>query len=61
MQCAKPLEPIELEKLQHNKTFILVDVKKAFFSFLSRSQEEIQTLLYEMRDGAVGKVGLKCS
>ncbi|CAG2232810.1 FASN [Mytilus edulis] len=56
LQCAKPLEPLELEKLQHNKTFILVDVKKAFFSFLSRSQEEIQTLLYEMRDGAVGKL-----
>ena len=61
LQCAKPLESLEMEKLQHGKTLILVDVKKAFLSFLSRSEEEIQTLLFGMRDGAVGKVMVSCT
>lgn len=57
LQCAKPLEIIDMEKLQQNKTFKLIDVKKAFLSFLSKSDEEIQTLMFDMRDGTVGKVG----
>lgn len=56
LQCAKPLETIEVKNLQQSKTFILVDVKKAFLSFLTKSEEEVQTLLFDMKDGSVGKV-----